>query len=154
MAENQINNDKQQGALVVGCIILIGLFLLIVSNSSKQGPSDTRQNSYADETSASTTIGNDPSVIIPSVFLGDYTWEEIQPRLHYALKASGEPNPEEKYLNIASGLIELRKAASIPLTEMMILERAIGYYEALSGTESKLKITDAMALAAVELEIE
>lgn len=98
---------------------------------------------------------NDPSIVIPSVFVGNYSWSQIQPKLHSLIVASGEPNPESKYMNVANATFTLRKSSTRKdLTEMMIIDRALSYYVALSSTESKMSLPDALALATVELEVE
>jgi len=153
----QILNKKEGGVsksrttlIVLGLLLFICMLLFLVTSSSDKDSSSTPSNSKISENTT-----EDPSVMIPVAFEGNYTWEEIQPKLHFILVASGEENPESRYLNVANSLINLRKASTKEgITVMMILDRTVSYYEAIDDKGNALALSDALGLATAELEVE
>lgn len=164
-----MNKEKALGNKRNKILILLGILLFccfscialsMYGNSLPKTETTTPKQEIPNKVSNTnpvppSTTENDPSIIIPVVFLGNHTWSEIQPKLNKILLASGEQNPTGKYLNVANALLELRKSSTRKdITEMMILDRAIQYYDALSSNEGKFTIPEALSFAVLELEIE
>lgn len=151
--EKPIKPTSHPAAAITGIILFAFIYLLISGPRNNVQSPTTPTNSVVSVSTSSQQ--KDPSIIIPTVFLGEYSWNEIKPKLDLILIAASEPITEEKYLNVANALFELRKSSSrLEMTEMMILDRALLYYSAIESTESNLKLANALALAVTELDIE